>query len=1495
MKKITKLFTAFLLVVLTSVFVLALSKSADALTVVTDSLWETDGSGYYGLSETNSNDASRTNRIATMSNPYVTSSSYTMSAHFWSGSTTAGETVSGKEVQMGLVPYYVDDNNFLAVYMEWKNTTSSNKMAAVTIHFRDNGTDKWTNSWVHDSTARASIALASNYGKTTSSDSAGFDLSVTVTSTTIKVTCGSCVMEYESYSSSWTTTLNVTDVKDGDAKYSFSKTLCGSGVTAKSGIMAYNCQANVNNLKFTDGSGSTSTPTGSGWTASNGVYTNSGSIGAGSNAFYILQNSHVQISSTYSMSAKFKSSSATAGETVSGAEVKMGLVPYYVDESNFVNVFMEWKNETSSSKMAGVTIQIRKNGTDAWMTYWVHDWSTRQDIAKPSNSMEYTMVVEMTATTVEVSVNGITMDSDATGSWTSQYDVSAYFNNMTGASAPSTSGLFTYNCNATVSNVVFDSQQYKLVYNANGGTGSVSSRNCGITETFNLADNTFTRTGYTPNDWNTAADGSGTTYASGAEASRLSDGVEDVTVTLYAQWTPNPYKVQFNANGGIGEAEDQSFKYDAEQELTLNTATRASYTFAGWNTKEDGSGTSYADGAKVKNLTATANATVVLYAQWVKTEYNVKFDANEGTVTTPIANQKYTVADGGSLPLFNNAYSRVGYTFAGWNTIADGSGTFYADGQTLVGAITSEHGATVTLYAQWDPISYSVKFDGNGNDSGSTNPIDTVYGENITIPGCGFKRTGYEFSEWNTSADGTGTKYSKDDVVNNLTTTEGATITLYAQWKVMSYKITLYDGSNKIGENSVDYGATVTLPTADAKEGYTFAGWYENQDLSGEEYVASVMPAKNFNLFAKYTPNEYTIEFDGYESLNITAPYGSSVSAPENPTKAQHVFVGWYSNQELTTPYTFDTMPLDGIKLYAKWELSAYTIVFDGNGGTGMMDNQIVPFGSTIALPENKFEMEGYRFAGWNTIADGSGVSYNDKHEVKDLDDCTLYAQWLPNEYTIEFDGYESLNITLDYQSAVTKPQDPTKEGYTFAGWYTNEAFSGTAYVFSTMPLNGVRLYAKWTANQYTIEFDGYESLNITKGYESSVTAPVNPTKEGHTFAGWYLNSECSGDAYEFSTMPLNGVKLYAKWTANQYTITFDGYESLNITLDYQSELIEPTAPTKDGYTFAGWYSDRALTNEFDFATEVMPLNGIKLFAKWTVNQYTIVFDDYESLNITADYQSAVSKPVNPTKDGYQFAGWYTEEALTNAYTFTTMPLNGVTLYAKWTANTYVIRFYRNGSGSGNMDELSATVGTTFTLPTCQFTWKNHEFLGWATSEDGSVVYNDGASISEALTLQNGAIVKLYAVWKEVAETPVTYTVTFKNYDGTVLEEVTVNAGSAAQYTGATPEKAADSEYRYEFDGWDVEFDNVNSDLIVTAKFKQIPLGSDTPTDTPTEDNPTEDVPTEEEKPNPYDPSIEKEQPETNVGQTILTVVLSVIGAGGLGAAALFIIKRKLF
>jgi uncharacterized repeat protein (TIGR02543 family) len=289
--------------------------------------------------------------------------------------------------------------------------------------------------------------------------------------------------------------------------------------------------------------------------------------------------------------------------------------------------------------------------------------------------------------------------------------------------------------------------------------------------------------------------------------------------------------------------------------------------------------------------------------------------------------------------------------------------------------------------------------------------------------------------------------------------------------------------------------------------------------------------------------------------------------------------------------------------------------------------------------------------------------------------------------------------------TAITPPSNPTRTGYTFAGWFSDEALTN-AYTFpATMPSSNVTVYAKWTINQYTITLNTNEgtSINpITQDYNTALTAPVDPTRTGYTFAGWF-SDEALTNAYTFpATMPSSNVTVYAKWTINQYTITLNTNEgtSINpITQDFNTSLTAPVDPTRTGYTFAGWFSDEALTNAYTFPG-MMPSSNVTVYAKWTINQYTITFDTNggTSINpITQDFNTSLTAPSNPTRTGYTFAGWFSDEALTNAYTFpATMPSSNVTVYAKWTINQYTIT-YRTFDSFNPTSDFFLSAGETIT------------------------------------------------------------------------------------------------------------------------------------------------------------------------------------------------------
>jgi len=222
----------------------------------------------------------------------------------------------------------------------------------------------------------------------------------------------------------------------------------------------------------------------------------------------------------------------------------------------------------------------------------------------------------------------------------------------------------------------------RATFNANGGSGTMAPEVKKYDTIANLSANTFTLNGYTFSGWNTAANGSGTSF-SNAQRVRFKGNS-----TLYAQWTINAYTITFSANGGSGTMAPQIENYDVSANLSTNTFTLSGYTFSGWNTAANGSGTSFSDAQPF-----TFSASAVLYAQWTINAYTITFSANGGSGTMAPQIENYDV----SANLSTNTFTLSGYTFSGWNTAANGSGTSFSDAQLVTFTVS------ITLYAQWTP------------------------------------------------------------------------------------------------------------------------------------------------------------------------------------------------------------------------------------------------------------------------------------------------------------------------------------------------------------------------------------------------------------------------------------------------------------------------------------------------------------------------------------------------------------------------------------------------------------------------------------------------------------------------------------------------------------------------------------------------------------------------------------------------------------------------
>ena len=352
--------------------------------------------------------------------------------------------------------------------------------------------------------------------------------------------------------------------------------------------------------------------------------------------------------------------------------------------------------------------------------------------------------------------------------------------------------------------------------------------------------------------------------------------------------------------------------------------------------------------------------------------------------------------------------------------------------------------------------------------------------------------------------DGNGKSYEPGDSVPADVTE------LTVQWTAPTYTVTLHANGGTINNGNVTeytYGVGATLPTADdmTYTGYTFKGWYDNENLTGSPVTAiSNTETGNKEYWAKWEINQYTITVkpeNGKADITITQDYGTPITSPADPIREGYTFIGW--DREIPK-----TVPAENMTITAQWEINQYTITFDTNGGS-----EIAPitqdYGTNITAPADPTR-EGYTFIGWD----------RDIPVTMPAENITVTAQWEINRYTITFDtagGSEIAPITQDYGTNITAPANPTRKGYTFKGWDKE--------IPETMPAENITVKAQWEINQYTIAFDtngGSEIAPITQDYGTEITAPDNPTREGYTFIGW--------DKAIPTTMPAENITVTAQW-----------------------------------------------------------------------------------------------------------------------------------------------------------------------------------------------------------------------------------------------------------------------------------------------------------------------------------------------------------------------------
>ena len=859
---------------------------------------------------------------------------------------------------------------------------------------------------------------------------------------------------------------------------------------------------------------------------------------------------------------------------------------------------------------------------------------------------------------------------------------------------------------------------WTITWNANGGSVSPATSEYDGATAVSLP--TPTRTGHNFDGWYTAA--SGGTKINDVGTTTKPTG----NVTYYAHWTPKTYAITLNANGGASNG-SATATYNSSSITNITHPTRTDYRCNGYYTAASG-GTLVlnTDGTLAKSVSGytdangnwTKDGTATLYAQWTQieeTKYAVTISsAGNGTVS-PSGEQQI-----GASGMEVTATPATGYEFDRW---ANTAGAKAVPTNTAITTVSATAAGTIT--AHFKAKTYAITLNANGG-SGNTASVTATYNSStlssaITNP----TKAGYTFAGWYSGAGGTGSMVINTSGVlqANISTYTGANgiwikdngATLYAKWTANTYTVSLDNqDATTAGATSVTatYGSAMpsianNLPT---KTGYTFGGYYTATDGGGTQYYKTDgTSAQNWTetsvtkLYAKWTPNTYTITYKDKDNANFsgthasgyptTHTYGTETTL-KDATKSGYTFDGWFTASDCSgsavtslgaTAYTAD------ITLYAKWTEIPPTTVYLEPNDNWKKDNARFAVYCWNSSGNIWYDMTKMGCDGGNYYMVEIPVAYKDFKFVR-LNPATTENNW--NDGT---KWNETGNLKVPTDNNVL---------FTVTNWGDGSwgAYSAPQYAITITNGTGGTVTVQQGAN------------TITSGNKVNLNAVITATlaaNDGYSkgTAKIKIGDNAEADLVEGQEYTICGpTTISATWKPDSHTVKFDanghGTAPKTQTVDHNAKATQPADPTVTGYTFEGWYKEPECTNKWIFNTDVVTTD-ITLYANWTINSHKVTWnpnggnwsENTENKEETYNYGVAITSPAQPIRLGYTFAGWSPEVA-------STMPDKDLTYTAQWTANTntpYIIEHYKealNGTYPAEPTETQSLTGTTDTKVT---------------------------------------------------------------------------------------------------------------------------------------------------------------------------------------------------
>ena len=892
----------------------------------------------------------------------------------------------------------------------------------------------------------------------------------------------------------------------------------------------------------------------------------------------------------------------------------------------------------------------------------------------------------------------------------------------------------------------WSANSYRVSFDGAGGS-AVDEAQVTFGEEFSLE--VPTRVGYTFVGWKTA-DGVAVTDGRGVGTGEWGIA-EDVVLT--AAWTVNAYNIEYkNMDGAVNAASNPSRYTIEDDDIVLGEPSKTGYTFVGWTADEAGEDA-------VTEIDTSACEDVVLWAQWEINTYTATFVADDGTVEEV----EFTVEDDSLTEPVVPA--KVGYTgkWEDYDIVAD----------------------DITVEAVYTPIVYNITYGGLEDGEHSNTEEYTIESATITLQDA--SRVGYDFVGW----------YDGEQEVTEIAQGSHGDITLTAKWEAIVYNITyagLEDGEHSNADEYTIESATITLQDA-SRVGYDFVGWYD-----GEREVTEIAQGSHgdITLTAKWEAIVYGITYENLKGASM--PSKTTYTIEDKTFVLQSLsgvvgydFVGWYDGEREVTEIAQGSH--GEITLTAKWEAIVYNIIYEYDDTIGdVAEGDSLKESYTI---EDDFDFvtlecftEGYHFDGWYTQKDlGTGEQVTGV-DLGTIGDITVYAHWGLEVYDITYVGADGVTSTnpgnYTIESETSTISDLTKVGYTFDGWFEDEACEVAAdTTVETGSTGDLVFYASWTPIEYTITYNlyggGWDGEPNSGSYTIETGAELaDPVLEGSFFVGWYDSAEGGALVTSIEVGEIGNRTLYARW------LTFDSEGGSEVTggVSYSaSGVTEPEAPSLDWYDFGGWYLDETYEERYDFA---LPEVSMTVHALWIPIEYEIEYvlgggENSPSNPATYNVEDSVVFE-DAYREGYTFNGWYgNAEFTTEQVTGVEVGSHGkVTVYASFSINQYTISFETDGGTT--VSEITQDYGTAIAAP-AQPAKTGYAFVGWYES-DPQELYDFTTMPARDFTL--------YAAWELV-----TYDIVY-NLDGGV------NNSNPSGYTieSETITLADATKRGYEFLGW---------------------------------------------------------------------------------------------